>query len=31
MPVDELSPVMESISDSIDSLEESLADYGFGE
>ncbi len=31
MPVDELSPVMESISDSIDSLEESLANYGFGE
>ncbi len=31
MPADELSPVMESISDSIDSLEESLAGYGFDE
>lgn len=30
MPTDDLSSVMESISDSIDSFENSLADHGFG-
>jgi hypothetical protein len=30
MPVDDLSSIMENISHSIDSFENSLSDYGFG-